>query len=323
MSQKSPAKAPLHRWEQPEKNFDRVHIDYAGPKNGYFFLILVDAKSKWPEVRILSKAPTTESTITLLEDIFATHGYPKMMVSDNATIFTSDEFKKYCHTHGIFQSFTAPGHPATNGLAERYVQTIKSKISKMENSAAPVREVVKNILLQYRATPLQCGQSPAELYLNRQLRIRLDAILPFKPPANPPTAARICEIAEGQRVQAQTFYNNAPTWSFGKIVKRLGRLHYQVRLDNGYVFKRHIDQLRASTVPEPVIVGEKPSTPTREEEISFVQFRADRTYYSPTRWRLIEIKIQQLTSIHRDAGQLRKMVQIIAGEVTRTRVTRQ
>lgn len=43
---KNPQKAPIHSWDEPENNFDRVHIDYAGEFQGHHFLILVDAKSK-------------------------------------------------------------------------------------------------------------------------------------------------------------------------------------------------------------------------------------------------------------------------------------
>jgi len=31
---KAPAKFLLHHWKQLEENFDRIHIDYAGPRNG-------------------------------------------------------------------------------------------------------------------------------------------------------------------------------------------------------------------------------------------------------------------------------------------------
>jgi transposase InsO family protein len=49
-----------------------------------------------------------------------------VMVSDNATIFVSEQFKSYGTQNGIFQKFIASGHPATNGLAERNVQTLKT-----------------------------------------------------------------------------------------------------------------------------------------------------------------------------------------------------
>ncbi len=123
MTQKVPARAPLHHWNQPQENFNRVHIDYAGPRSGLYFLFLVDAKSKWPEIRFVSRAPSSQTMIALLEEIFLTHGYPKMIVSDNATIFVSEEFKNYCSCHSIFQSLKASGHPATNRFAECYVQS--------------------------------------------------------------------------------------------------------------------------------------------------------------------------------------------------------
>ncbi len=268
MSQKLPAKAPLHRWEQPQENFERVHIDYAGPRKGLHFLILVDAKSKWPEIRILSRAPTTESTIALLNDIFSTHGFPRHMVSDNATIFSNDAFKTYCTNNGIFQSYTAPGHPATNGLAERYVQILKSKLSKMEDSPEPIASKVKTILLQFRATPLQEGKSPAELYLNRKIRIRMDAIKPYKPPRNSVIPVRIRELRESQRVQARMYQNDGSKWCLGTVVRRLGRLHYVIRLDNGHTFKRHIDQLRPSEILGKPPQGEKPP---KKKQVTFAE----------------------------------------------------
>ena len=33
----SPVKAPLHPWDVPEKNWQHIHIDYAGPYQGYYF----------------------------------------------------------------------------------------------------------------------------------------------------------------------------------------------------------------------------------------------------------------------------------------------
>ena len=102
------------------------------------------------------------------------------MVSDNATIFTSDEFQKFCSGSGIFQKFIAPGHPPTNGLAERNVQTLKKRLLAMTNEQLSMREKIREILFRYRATPLKSGKSPAELYLNRQIRIQLDAFKPTK-----------------------------------------------------------------------------------------------------------------------------------------------
>lgn len=250
----NPAEAPVHSWETPQNNWDRIHVDYAGPLQNHNFLICVDAKSKWVEVRTIREAPTSSSTIVLLQNIFSMHGYPKVLVSDNATLFTSEEFTSFCKTSGIFQKFIAPGHPATNGLAERNVQTLKHKILASSSEDKSIQNIVQEILFRYRATPLICGKTPAELYLQRKLRIRLDAIFPYKPEksdANVPVGEKtVRKLQLGERVQVRFFENNKNIWKFGEVLKVFGNRHYLIKLDNGRIIKRHINQLRYTLVPK-------------------------------------------------------------------------
>ena len=103
--QRLPSKAPLHPWEFPERPWSRLHIDFAGPFLNKQFLLVVDAHSKWIEVFIV---PTTSSqaAINKLRPLFATHGLPELLVSDNGAAFTSDEFsvftkKKWNSSHHI------------------------------------------------------------------------------------------------------------------------------------------------------------------------------------------------------------------------------
>ncbi|XP_055842522.1 uncharacterized protein K02A2.6-like [Episyrphus balteatus] len=114
INRSKPPKAPVHPWDLPQDNWERVHIDYAGPFQNHYFLACIDAKSKWAEIKVIKDIPTTSNTIILLENIFSQHGYPQVMVSDNASIFRSEEFKLFCSNHGIFQKFIAPEHPSTN-----------------------------------------------------------------------------------------------------------------------------------------------------------------------------------------------------------------
>ena len=48
--QRSPPKAPLHLLAQPERAWSRLHIDFAAPFLGRWFVKLSDAYSKWLEV---------------------------------------------------------------------------------------------------------------------------------------------------------------------------------------------------------------------------------------------------------------------------------
>ena len=86
----APAVAPLHPWAWPSRVLQRVHVDFAGPFQGAMFLVAVDAYSKWPEVYIMPS--TMHKTIEVFRDMFARHGFPELIVSDNGPQFTSEEF---------------------------------------------------------------------------------------------------------------------------------------------------------------------------------------------------------------------------------------
>lgn len=244
----APPKEKVHRWELPEENWDRIHIDYAGPFDHVYFLVCIDARSKWAEIEVLRDHPNSTNTIELLNHIFSRNGYPKEMVSDNASIFTSDEFKQYCKNNAIFQKFIAPGHPATNGLAERNVQTLKNRLKSMANEKLPLEMKVLKILFRYRATPLLNESSPAEQYLNRKFRIRLDSMFQYTPTPNrnqPVQPKRFYQV--GENVVAEFYINNKRVWKPGTVQKCLGRLHYIIQLEDGRTLKRHINQLRKNT----------------------------------------------------------------------------
>ena len=73
---------------------------------------------------------TSNATVEKLQTVFATHGLPEVIVSDNGTAFTSEEFALFVQRNGIRHLTSAPYHPASNGLAERAVQTLKSALKK-------------------------------------------------------------------------------------------------------------------------------------------------------------------------------------------------
>ena len=49
-------------------------------------------------------------------------------VSDNGPQFVSEEFAKFMKSNGIHHIRSAPYHAATNGLAERMVETFKNSL---------------------------------------------------------------------------------------------------------------------------------------------------------------------------------------------------
>jgi len=103
-----------------------------------------------------------------------THGLPRTVVSDNGSVFTSSEFDQ---KNGICHIRTAPYHPASNGLAERAVQTLKQGLKKLTDGCLETK--VFHFLFQYRITPhTTTGQTPAQLPMGRCLRSHLDQLIP-------------------------------------------------------------------------------------------------------------------------------------------------
>ena len=162
----------------PKSPWQRVHLDFAGPFQGHMFLVAVDAHSKWPEVAIM-KSTTSAKTIEVLRTMFSAHGLPEQIVTDNGPQFVSEDFEAFLKQNGIKHIRTAPYHPSSNGLAERFVQSLKLALKASLNSGMSLTQRLSNYLLTYRTTPhATTGVSPCSLFLHRHIRTRLDLLHP-------------------------------------------------------------------------------------------------------------------------------------------------
>ena len=173
----APAVAPLHPWVWPSRVFQRIHIDFAGPFQGAMFLVAVDAHSKWPEFAMQST--TVSKTVELLRQLFSRFGLPEQVVSDNGPQFTSEEFAIFMKSNGIKHTRSAPYHPSTNGLAERFVQSLKQALKTSHSTGLSLSHRMSNFLLTYRsATHSTTGVTPSSLFLKREVRTRFDLLRP-------------------------------------------------------------------------------------------------------------------------------------------------
>ena len=107
------------------------------------------------------------SVINKLKAIFARHGIPEKLVTDNGPQFASAEFAQFAESWGFRHCTSSPRYPQSNGLAEKSVQTAERIIVK---AAASGRDPY-TALLEYRTMPISdCGKSPAQLLMSRRLR---------------------------------------------------------------------------------------------------------------------------------------------------------
>ncbi len=253
--QRMPSQVPLHPWEFPGECWRRLHIDFAGPFLNNMFMVVVDAYSKWLEVFRMSQI-TSQATITRLKRLFSAYGLPEQIVTDNATTFTSEEFQRFVKQNGILHTTAAPRHPATNGLAERYVQTFKMGMKKLNNEQMCIDDKISLFLLRNRTTPnCTTGQSPSDLFLKRHVRTRLDFLKPniqetvrrkqYLQKNLHDYQARERSFAVNESVSLRNTVGGDPKWLSGVVVQQTGPVSYKVRDPlSTTVYRRHGDQLR-------------------------------------------------------------------------------
>ena len=223
---------------------------------GAMFLILVDAHSKWLDIHIVNSA-TSLATIEKMRSTFATHGLPEVLVTDNGSVFTSAEFADFAKQNGIRHVFSAPYHPASNGLAERAVQTFKEGMRKSRPGSLETR--LARFLFKYRITPHSTtGLSPAELLMGRRLHSHLSQLHPDvaqrvehhqeQQKLGHDHHSKVCTFKVGDPVFARNF-GNGPTWLPGLVQERRGPLSCLIELVDGRVIRRHMDHTRHHSVP--------------------------------------------------------------------------
>ncbi|XP_037930430.1 uncharacterized protein K02A2.6-like, partial [Teleopsis dalmanni] len=205
-------------WPEADRPWERVHIDFAGPFCNSMWLICVDAFSQFPFVVQLSTT-TTVDTISALSSIFSLEGIPETIVSDNGPQFTAEAFKQFCSKLGIKHITTAPFHPASNGLAERFVRSFKTAVQKNIDDGLSLKFAVSKYLATYRAMPNAEGKSPAELLHGRPVRTLLSQL--FESPRKHLEASkRKMKFSLKQPVFARN-YARGEKWIKGVIVKQL------------------------------------------------------------------------------------------------------
>lgn len=136
---------------------------------GQTYLVAFDAYSNFPEVEHLTHT-TTDAVVNALSAIFARHGLPIEVCSDNGPQFSSSDFKAFALKYDFRHVTSSPHFPSSNGLAEKGVQIVKRIMKKSEHA----QEDYRLGLLNYRSSPLEDdGRSPSELLMGRRIRSRL------------------------------------------------------------------------------------------------------------------------------------------------------
>ncbi len=160
---------PLNKWEN-------LSMDFCGPlPTGEYLMVVIDDHSRYPEVDIIHST-SARAVIPRLDRIFAAHGVPTEIRTDNGPPFNGSDFHHYAETQGFHHRKVTPLHPEANGEAERFMKTLMKAIRVGGNQW---RSELYRFLRAYRATPhSSTGVSPSLALNNREMNIGFPNVTP-------------------------------------------------------------------------------------------------------------------------------------------------
>ena len=239
------------------KDRSRIHIDFAGLLEGFYYFIVVNSFSKWPEVH-RCKNPTTEITIKFLHELFTRFGVVDTILSDNGNQFTSREFKDFCESYQVDHVTTALFHRQSNGQAERFVDILKRALKKVR--ATLTEKALQQFLQVNRITPnnkTPTSQSPAKVMFACRIWSMYDKLLPKQTKSGRTNIVSTKCYNPREKVFFRIFKDDRSFWEAGTFERRVGNKMYIVKGPQ-FKHKRHLNQLKRH------ILNETDSSPLEE-----------------------------------------------------------
>ena len=167
---------PMKPSKLPELPWQKVGTDLF-EWDKHMYVLIVDYYSRFIEIARLSGESAPE-VINKTKSIFARHGIPETVISDNGPQFTSEAYETFAKQYEFEHKTSSPYYPQSNGEAERAVKTIKGLLKKCDDPYLA--------LLAYRTTPVLGGKySPSELLMNRLPRTTVPSTIEQRRPRIP------------------------------------------------------------------------------------------------------------------------------------------
>lgn len=160
-------KEPLINHPVPDLPWATVGADIFDWNNKQW-LVTVDSYSGWFEVDMLPDM-SSRQLIGKMQRLFAAHGVPQKLLTDNGRQFVSREFEQFTKEWNIGHITSSPYYPRSNGLAENAVKQAKQLLEKCKMDGSNLYLGLLNL----RNTPRDGMGSPAQRLLSRRTRTTL------------------------------------------------------------------------------------------------------------------------------------------------------
>ena len=206
-----PVKTLFHRWG----------VDLIGPlketESGHKYIIVAtEYLTRWVEVAPLHDK-TASSVHQFLMNLVYRFGACQVLLHDQGREFCNSLVKEFCDVLATDQAMASPFHPQTNGLTERFNQTMITQLMKMvNNDANDWDKYLQPVAFAYRTNVQSSTRtSPFELLYGQKARLPID--LPSLSPESTwepdveAVAARMKDLADAVPTVRSTARDNIQT----------------------------------------------------------------------------------------------------------------
>ena len=254
------AKEPLICHSIPTRPWEKIAVDLF-ELDGKNFMVTVDYYSSYFEVDRLN-TKTGKEVIGKLKIHLARHGIPDELVSDNGPPFSSTEFNAFSNQYGFEHVTSSPGYPQSNGKVENAVKVSKNLMRKaIESKSDP-----HLALLAWRNTPSEgLGTSPTQRIFGRRTKTLLPTSSRLLKPKIPEDVDQKLKLQKAKqsinynqgarelddlhpedivRLQPLGSIGKDKQWAQARVEAQVDIRSYQVRTEDGRVFRRNRKHLR-------------------------------------------------------------------------------
>ena len=240
------------------------------------YLIIVDYYSKFPFIEKMPVHCTAKAVVEATKKIFSEQGIPQKVVSDNGPQFSASSYGAFAKEWRFLHVTSCPHYPQSNGLVERFIQTVKHSLAKAKASGNDPNMA----LLCIRTTPVDSNvPSPGELLFGRKLQGNLPVRIPNRDHRRDEVYARLVEkqqkqknyydqhardlshLVPGQEVRIQD--HRTKGWEQGVIRRQCQEPRsYVVESENGNWLRRNRRHIQTTT---PSVLDREVEAQEREE----------------------------------------------------------
>ena len=96
---------------------------------GHYVLVVIDDYSRFPEVEIVYST-SAKAVLPKLDPVFAAHGVPQVVKSDNDPPFNGHEFAHFADYLAFKHRRVTSRWPEANGKVERFMKTFGKVLHK-------------------------------------------------------------------------------------------------------------------------------------------------------------------------------------------------